>query len=70
MTRITDFLASIYVGVSSAFFLVFMMGQAITGGLRTETGPGPVDADAAAMLLLWILCSLWLAVRTQRGLWK
>lgn len=70
MMRFTDFVASFFVGVTSAIFLLSIIGQAMTGGVRTETGPGPVDADTAATLLLWVLCSLWLAARAQWRLWK
>lgn len=68
--RVLDFIASLFLGVTSIGMVLHLIGQAMTGGVRTTEAAGPVSADSAVVVLVWLVCAIWLSARTQWECWK
>ena len=70
MRKFLDFAASVYVGLGSAALLFQALAQALTGGMRVNSGPGPVEPLTAATIVVWLACALYLALREQGRVWR
>jgi len=63
--RHLDFIISLFVGTFATIMIIMVMGEALTGGLRLSSSPGPVEPVPAALFFLWLCGVIYLSAKAM-----